>query len=467
MQKQIFRKYDIRGVVGTSFLISEVYKLSQAIVSYFLDTNQEAKRVVVAMDGRTHSQEIYEHVAKAVTDSGLDIYFLGVCPTPVLLHALHNLPVDAGIMITASHNTKEYNGFKLYNNKKSLFGDDISTIWGMYQQGVAVKSEYVGKVVPCPIIDQYVDVLYQRFPYLSQYDFKMIIDCGNGTVGPVLQKLIKKMDWKDVRLLNVEVDGTFPNHEADPTIKENMTQLIMELKNNPEYFGVGFDGDGDRMIGLTNQGEIVLGDVMLSLFAQDMLKEDHSEKVSVVYDVKSTSVVPEVVVAGNGEAIISQTGCSFIQRKMDEVGALLGGELSGHYFFRDRHEGYDDALYAMLRLFDVVIKQQSSIYDLLAQLPQKHASCEIRIPCDDLKKEFVVEKIGDHLHSAGWRISKVDGVRAEHDKGWGLLRISNTQPVVSFRCEADTKQDVQMIKAEFSKALQGHISSDLIEKHLS
>jgi phosphomannomutase len=309
--------------------------------------------------------------------------------------------------------------------------------------------------------------LFQRFPYLAQYDFKMMIDCGNGTVGPVLQKLIKKMDWKNIRLLNVEVDGNFPNHEADPTVKANMTQLIAELKKEPEYFGVGFDGDGDRMIGITNQGEIILGDIMLSLFAQDMLQEKQDDKISVVYDIKSSSVVSEVVSAGNGEAIISQTGCSFIQKKMDETGALLGGELSGHYFFRDRHQGYDDALYAMLRLFDVVVKQRSSVYDLLAKLPQKHASCEIRIPCDDLKKEFIVEKIGDHLDSVGWKISKVDGIRAEHAKGWGLLRASNTQPVVSFRCEAATKQDVKMIKAEFGKALKSHICSDLIDQHLS
>lgn len=467
MQKQIFRKYDIRGVVGTSFLISEMYKLSQAIVSYFLETNKGAKRVVVAMDGRTHSQEIYDQVSKGVIDSGLDIYFLGVCPTPVLLHALHNLPVDAGIMITASHNTKEYNGLKLYNNKKSLFGNDISTIWERYQQGASVESDVMGKIVPCPIIDQYVDVLYQRFPYLAQYDFKMMIDCGNGTVGPVLQKLIEKMDWKNIRLLNVEVDGNFPNHEADPTVKENMAQLIAELQKDSEYFGVGFDGDGDRMIGVTNQGDIVLGDVMLSLFAQDMLQEQEEKPVTVVYDVKSSSVVSEVVVAGNGESVISQTGCSFIQKKMDETGALLGGELSGHYFFRDRHQGYDDALYAMLRLFDVIVKQQSSVYDLLAKLPQKHTSCEIRIPCDDLKKEFVVGKIGDHLGNIGWKISTVDGVRAEHEKGWGLLRASNTQAMVSFRCEAATKQDVKMIKTEFGKALRSHISSDLIDQHLS
>lgn len=466
MQKQIFRKYDIRGVVGVSFLIPEVYKLSQAIVSYFKSENKKIKRIVVAMDGRVHSQAIYEQVSRAITDSGLDIYFLGVCPTPVLLHALHNLPVDAGIMITASHNTQEYNGLKLYNNKKSLFGDAISAIWELYNQGAKIESLAIGKIIPCPIIDQYVDVLYQRFPYLAQYDFKMIIDCGNGTVGPVLKKLIEKMDWKNIRLLHAEVDGTFPNHEADPTVKENMKQLIAELQKNPEYFGVGFDGDGDRMIGLTSNGEVILGDVMLSLFAQDMLQEHPDEKIIVVYDVKSSSIVAEVVALGKGQAIISQTGCSFIQKKMDETGALLGGEVSGHYFFRDRHQGYDDALYSMLRLFDVIIKQRKSVYELLDRLPLKHASAEIRIPCNDTTKELIVDRIGDQLENQGWKISKVDGIRAEHARGWGLLRASNTESVVSFRCEAASPEDVLMIKNEFSKVLKIHIASDLIDQHL-
>jgi phosphomannomutase len=348
-----------------------------------------------------------------------------------------------------------------------LYGDDIIAVQELYEKKITVtKAESPGKVIPCPIIDQYVDVLYQHFPYLSQYDFKMVLDCGNGTVGPVLKKLVEKMEWKDVHLLNAEVDGTFPNHEADPTVKKNMLQLITELKNRSGYFGIGFDGDGDRMIGVTDQGELILGDVMLALFAQDMLQEERDDKVSIVYDVKSSSLVEEVVERGNGTALVSRTGCSFIQEKMDESGALLGGELSGHYFFRDRHQGYDDALYAMLRLFDVLVKQRASMTELLAKLPQKHASLEIRIPCDDLQKELIVTKIGDHLRDGGWKISKVDGVRAERASGWGLLRASHTQPAVSFRCEAQTEKDVCMIKDEFSKALKLHICPTIIDQHL-
>lgn len=469
MQKQIFRKYDIRGVVGTSFLISEVYNVTRAIVAYFLEKKPDVKRIAIGKDARIHSSEIYAEVARAVTDSGLDVYCLGVCPTPVLLHTLHNLPVDAGIMITASHNTKEYNGLKLYLDKKPLFGNDIVTIQQYHEQKKMVeKSGVAGKIIPCPVVDQYVDVLYQRFPYLSQYDFEMVIDCGNGTVGPVLQKLIEKMEWSQIILLNAEVDGTFPNHEADPTVAKNMVQLTDELKKHSGYFGIGFDGDGDRMIGFAESGEMILGDVLLALFAQDMLKELKNENVSVAYDIKSSSLVQEVVEQGGGKAIVSPTGCSYVQQKMDESQALLGGEVSGHYFFRDRHEGYDDALYAMLRLFDVLVKQRATMYQLLEKLPKKHASCEIRIPCDDLKKELIVKKIGDRFgKTVGWKISKIDGVRVEHEKGWGLLRASHTQPAMSFRCEAVTKQDVKMIKSEFSKALKEHLCSDIVDQHLS
>ena len=468
MQKQIFRKYDIRGVVGSSLLISEAYRLAQAIVVYFLKHNKDAKRVVIGMDVRIHSEAIYQEVAKAVVEAGLDIYFLGVCPTPLLLYVLHNLPVDAGIMITASHNTKEYNGFKLYNKKKSLYDEDIAAVYQLYVDKQSLPKVAVpGKIVPCPIIDQYVDVLYQHFPHLSQYDFKMIIDCGNGTVGYVLRKLIQKMEWKHIYLLHEEADGTFPNHEADPTVKENMMQLIDELQKHSGYFGVGFDGDGDRMIGVTSEGEMIFGDVMLALFAQDMLQDHKEDNISIVYDVKSSSLVQDVITAGNGTGLVSQTGCSFVQKKMDESGALLGGELSGHYFFRDRHEGYDDALYAMLRLFAILARRRLTMDELLAEVPRKHVSCEIRIPCDDLQKELIVAQIGDQFGLEGWKISKVDGIRAEHAKGWGLLRASHTQPAVSFRCEADTQQDVVMIKDKFSKALKLHIHADIIDQYLS
>lgn len=464
MQKHIFNKYDIRGKVGVDLVLGQVDRLAHAIIAYYKKHYPNLERIAVALDGRKYSQQIYDKVSKAIVDAGLQVYFLGVCPTPIFVYSLYHLPVQAGIMITGSHMPAEYNGFKLYLDKKCVWGKEVQEIYQLFIDGVFVASDKVGKVVPSPILDQYVETLWNDFSYLSQYDFSMVIDCSHGSVGPVINKVIKKMGWKHVKVLHDNVDPAFPIHDPNPSDVRNMRKLHTELQKNDCSFGIGFDGDASCMIGMEQDGTLILGDRLLALFAQDVLK--HQRNATIVYDVKSSMLVEEVIEQSGGIPVVSSSGAPLVKNKVDQVHAAIGGEVTGHYFFQDRHPGYDDGIYALFRLLDILVKERKSLYELLALLPKTYSSYEIRIPCVEEEKHEIVQDVGKFiLAQKGWKVSTIDGVRAEINEGWGLLRACHTQPMVSFRCEARNKDDLLTLKKEFKELLKHRIKSDVLKEY--
>lgn len=465
MQKHIFNKYDIRGIIGTELMIEEVEQLTHAIVSFYKKQNPGLTKIAVAMDGRIHSSEIYKKVSQVIVSCGLQVHFLGVCPTPVFVFGLYHLPVQAGIMITGSHHSKEYNGFKLYLDKKSVWGDQIQEIYELYQQKVDETAVLLGKILPTPIVDQYIESLWQKFAHLSQYDFSLIIDCAHGVAGPVIKKLIQKMKWKRVQTMNDIVDGTFPTHEPDPSDDHNMKDLRAAVLKTGNSFGIGFDGDAGRMIAMEECGSLVLGDKLFALFARDILR--NKKHASVVCDITCSLLVRDVIEQQGGTTVVSSVGAPLVKDAMEKSGALLGGEMSGYYFFKDRHEGYDDGIYVMCRLLDILVQERKSLHEILMTLPELYSSYEVRIPCLQDQKYDIIKQVSDVVAVQNkWKVSQVDGVRAEIGQGWGLLRACNTQPMMSFRCEAKDKQELLEIKKEFKELLKPHIANDVLKNLL-
>lgn len=462
MQKHIFNKYDIRGIIGTELCIDEVEQLTHAIISFYKKQSPSLAKIAVAMDGRIHSPEIYQKVSQAIVSCGLQVYFLGLCPTPVFVFGLYHLPVQAGIMITGSHHSKEYNGFKLYLDKKSVWGNQIQEIYQLYQQKVDETAQSLGKVLPSPILDQYIESLWQNFAHLSQYDFSLIIDCAHGVAGPVIKKLIQKMKWKHVQCMNDLIDGTFPTHEPNPLDSYNMKDLHKAVLKTGASFGIGFDGDAGRMMAIDEDGLLILGDKLLALFARDILR--NKKHAPIVCDITCSLLVRDVIEQQGGRTIESCVGAPLVKEAMEKSGALLGGEMSGYYFFKDRHPGYDDGIYTMFRLLDLLVQERKSLHDLLKTLPEKYSSYEVWIPCLQEQKYDIIKQVSDVVKRQDkWKVSQVDGVRAEIGEGWGLLRACNTQPMVSFRCEAKNKQELLEIKKEFKELLKPHIAYDVLK----
>lgn len=451
MQDHIFRLYDIRGKVGSELVISHVEALTHAIALYFKQHKPTVKTVAVGADGRTHSPEIKELICKALQESGLDVLFVGVCPSPVLYFSLFNEPVDAGIMITASHNGPEYNGLKICLGTDSVWGAQIQEIKKLYHQRERILLATLGTYQEVPVIDQYVAWLKNHFKHLVGLPLKAVVDCGNGAGGTVMPKLVAAMEWPHISLLYEQVDGAYPNHEADPTVEENMHDVKQLLKTADLAFGVGLDGDCDRMAAMTKKGELVQGDKLLAVFAREIIKQHPG--ATIVFDIKCSSGLSEVLTEWHAKPYMSPSGHSIIKGAMKKEHALLGGELSCHFFFKDRYFGYDDAFYAMLRLFELV-SGGATLDQLLACFPHKVSTREYRIECDQDKMATIVHSVHDSfLDKPGMELVTIDGVRVTMKHGWGMLRASNTQPVLCLRFEANTKEQVYAIKEQFIEAL--------------
>lgn len=357
MLSTIFREYDIRGKVGSELIIDQVYPLTQAIAFYFVHHNPAVKTVLVGMDVRSHSPEIKDAVIKALKDSGIDVIFIGVCPTPVLYFGLYTLPVQAGIMITASHNPPEYNGLKLCLGNHSVWGLQVKEIYALYKEKAHLPSAQQGILSSYNLIDDYISWLLAHFKHLRNSTISAIIDCGNGTAGTVVPQLIDRLGLRNVRLLCVNVDQT-PKHEADPTKEKNMQDVKQALLANKPTIGIGLDGDADRMAAMTESGQLIPGDQLLAFFSNDIL-ERHPH-ASIVMDIKSSSALVDFLANKQAVAHLAPSGHAIIKDYMRTYNALLGGELSCHFFFKDRYFGYDDGIYAALRLLEIVDEKQQS-----------------------------------------------------------------------------------------------------------
>ncbi len=465
MHDTIFRMYDIRGKVGIELLIPQTYDLIRALAVYLVEKQPMLKTVVVGMDGRTHSPLIKDEVCRALLDSGLDVIFLGVCHSPLMYFSLRSLPVDAGIMITASHNPKEYNGFKICLGTESLWGEAFQEIKQLYKQKVSLFAPARGVYREESIIPHYVRYLAQCFPQLVGMSSSMIFDCGNGATGVVIPELIETMQWKKARVLCAEVDGTYPNHDADPVVDENMRDVKQVLQETDAVVGIGFDGDGDRMAAMTKQGYLVAGDQMLALLSAAHIRQYPG--AAIVCDIKSSSVLLDVIEQQGGRAVLSPSGHSLIKRAMKQCDAKIGGELSGHFFFSDYYFGYDDGVYAALRLLSLLQEQQTTLHDLVNRLPVKVSSPEFRLACDEDKKHEIISAVRTTLAlRSDVQLNIIDGVRATFPIGMGILRASNTQPVLSMRFEADTRHDLQELKEVFIKAMAPYLDESLLQKEL-
>ena len=463
MKDTIFREYDIRGKVDEELFIKDMYDLTRAIVYYFLQHNPTIKTIAVGMDGRTHSPAIKKEMCRAITDSGLNVFFLGICPSPALYFALHTEPVDAGLMITASHNTKEYNGIKICLGTESIWGKALQTIKLLYKEKKHVDSNQTGIIQEYPILPNYINWLCNHFNDLRDMDLNIVVDCGNGTAGTVLPELIQAMNWKHISLLYPEVDGTYPNHEADPTVLHNMLDVKQQLKTTNALFGVGLDGDCDRMAVMTKNGTLIPGDQLLALFTYHVLQANPN--AAIVFDIKSSSGLIELLEQWKAKPVMSPSGHSIIKNMMAQHDAVLGGELSCHFFFHDRYFGYDDGIYSMLRLFEIVKKTHQSIDELIAFFPHKESSPEFRLACHDEKKKPIIQALQHYFSEQDKaKLITLDGVHVTFPFGWGIVRASNTQPALSMRFESDTKKGLEKVIDSFYTALHPHLTKQALQE---
>lgn len=452
MQSTIFREYDIRGQVGDELVLDEVYNLGRAIATYLIMNNPRVRTIILGADGRTHSPEMKRHLSRACNDAGLDVIYIGLCPTPVMYFAMHTMNVDAGLMITASHNTKEYNGIKMCMGKSSIWGEHIQVIKDLFYKQQFIKKRRVGVYYQRALIPTYISWLKMQFYHLVNYDIPIIFDCAHGAAATVLPLLIQTMGWKNATLLYAGIDGTFPAHEADPVVAKNMKMLKQEVRIQQAALGIGFDGDGDRMAPMTQDGTIVFGDQLLALFAIDVLKKNKNS--TIVFDVKCSSGLIEKINDLGGKPCLSATGHSIIKNRMLQEHALLGGELSCHFFFADHYFGYDDGIYAALRLLSLIKREHKSLVELIADFPHRISTPEIRLSCTHVNTKTVVQAVERNFNKLpGVELLTIDGVRVTRGNKWGLIRSSNTQPMVSLRFEADTLQGLIDIKNEFIAVL--------------
>ncbi|MCK4265317.1 phosphomannomutase/phosphoglucomutase [Candidatus Babeliales bacterium] len=455
MNQNIFREYDIRGIVDKEFDIEETYLLTKGILSYFLQKNPKTSKVILGYDGRIHSHAIKENAIKAITELGINVVDIGLCPTPVFYYSLFNSSVNSGIMITASHNPKEYNGIKICLDKKMVWGNQIQEVKQLIQnKNFAPTSHANGSVSTFDATSEYINWIENNFKHLKNIKVNAAIDCGNAVSSTVVPRLIEQMGWKNIKILCEEIDGTFPNHQADPTTLKNMQCVLNELKSNPSLkLGLGLDGDADRMNPMTQSGYLVPGDKLLSIYSQQVLEKNPG--AAVVFDIKSSLGLIEALKALGAKGCIAPSGHSLIKEAMVENNALLAGELSCHFFFKDRYFGYDDGIYAMVRLFEILHTTKKSLEELLKAFPKKVSSNEIRISCKEEDKKEIINSVKKFFASKKCKeIITIDGIRAQMDYGWGLARASNTQSVISLRFESDDKNNLEKIKEDFLQALK-------------
>ena len=444
MNPEIYREYDIRGVIGEDIREDEFVVLGKGFGTYF---NRLGKRkIALGRDCRLSSAKIRDGVAEALISTGCDVVDVSVCPTPTLYYAIRHLKADGGIMITASHNPPQYNGFKICSGFDTIYGEEIQKVRRLiegadFATGKGTHSSY-------EIIEPYIDMITRDIRVVP--GIRVGFDAGNGTGGPVGVKILRSLGC-EVHDLYCDMDGSFPNHEPDPTVLDNMKDLIEEVRRHSLNLGIGVDGDGDRIGVVDSSGTIVFGDMLLLIFSRDILVEHPG--ATIISEVKCSDRMYKDIEAHGGNAIMWKTGHSLIKNKMKESKALLAGEMSGHMFFADRYFGYDDAIYASCRLLEILSKTGKSLIELLEDVPKSYATPEIRVECPDAKKFELVGRLKDEF-SKRYKIIDVDGVRIVFADGWGLVRASNTQPVLVLRFEAQSKGRLDEIRTMVERAIE-------------
>jgi phosphomannomutase / phosphoglucomutase len=430
MNPDIFREYDIRAIAGEDITEDEVHLLGKGIGTYL--KARGCTRLAVGQDCRLTSDAYAARLIDGLTGAGCDVIDIGVCPTPLLYFSIQFLKQEGGVMVTASHNPKEYNGFKICMGPDSVHGKDIQEIRQIIDDRAFTEGN--GTRSARNVTDDYQAYIRQNIDLPNP--LRVGVDAGNGTGGVVAVPLLKALGC-EVHDLYCDMDGTFPNHEADPTVLDNLQDLIALVKEKGLDVGIGYDGDSDRIGVVDEQGRIIYGDKLMILFSREILSRKPG--ATFISEVKCSQVMYDDITRNGGRAIMWKTGHSLIKSKMRDENAALAGEMSGHMFFEDRYLGYDDAIYASCRLLEILSKTGKRISELLADVPETVTTPEIRVECPDRKKFKVVGKVTDYFRER-YRVIDIDGVRVLFDDGWGLVRASNTQPALVLRFEAMTEE---------------------------
>ncbi len=437
MNKKILRKYDTRGIVGEDITEDVALELGKSFGTHMV--RQGAKHVTAGRDGRLTSEAFEAVMIEGILSTGIDVTDIGLCPVPVLYFSLFNLDVDGGIMVTASHNPPEFNGFKVCRDKSTIFGDEIQELGRIADSGEFAKGK--GSLTTHDLVKDYKQYLEDNIHIPG--GLKVAVDAGNGTAGFVVVPVLKALGC-EVTPFFCDVDGRFPNHHPDPTLPENLTELIDAVTGSDIPIGLAYDGDSDRLGVIDEHGEIIWGDRLMIIFSRALLEEHPG--ATIIGEVKCSQHMYNDIEKHGGNGIMWKTGHSLIKSKMKETGALLAGEMSGHLFFADRYFGYDDAIYASLRLLEILAKTGKTPCELLADVPKSFVTPEIRAECTDEKKFDIVQRATDFFKSE-YEVNDVDGARVKFPHGWGLVRASNTQPVLVLRFEADTEEHLEEIKS--------------------
>ncbi len=449
----LFREYDLRGIVGQELTESITEQVARAYCTYVKDRG--VKTISVGRDGRLSSPALHKALVRGLLAGGLNVVDIGICPSPLVYFSLFQLPIDGGIMITGSHNAAEYNGLKICIGKEAIHGEEIQALRAVMETGVFVSG--AGTLSAHPIIPDYLTYLKKSFAHVNAKRLHVVIDCGNGVAALVAQQALELLGCR-VTGLYCDLDGRFPNHHPDPTVLENLDDLIQAVKEHKADAGIGYDGDADRIGTIDEQGNVLWGDRLMVVYARDILAAKPGS--TIISEVKSSQSLYDDIAKHGGRPIMWKTGHSLIKAKMKIEQAVLAGEMSGHMFFADRYFGYDDAIYASCRLVEILAKTPQPLSALVADLPKTSVTPEIRVDVSDTVKFTLVRQVQDRLalclktreplgpsKSVLRDVITIDGVRAIFDDGWGLIRASNTQPALVLRFEATSPERLAAIRA--------------------
>ncbi len=437
MNQNIFREYDIRGIVGEQLTDETVETLSFAIGTFF--RRNGAKRIAIGYDARESSPRFCEILTNGLNAAGCDVVLIGMVPTPVLYHTTFTQNVDGGVMITGSHNPSNHNGFKISLGTDSLFGSQIREIGAIALAGVFENG--TGKVETIEVLDEYCRDIASRVA-LANRKLKVVVDAGNGMGGVTAVSVYRSLGVEVIELFT-EPDSTFPNHHADPTVEENLHDLIAAVRDHKADLGIAFDGDGDRIGVVDETGRIIWGDELMIPISRSVLAENPG--ATIISEVKCTQTLFDDIAAHCGTPLMWKAGHSIIKAKMKETGALLAGEMSGHIFFADRFYGFDDACYVGARLVEMLSETDKPFSSFFANIPTTYSTPELRMPCPDEIKFDVVARVAEHF-ARDHNVITIDGARIQFENGWGLVRPSNTQAILVLRFEAVSAFDLVKIR---------------------
>jgi phosphomannomutase/phosphoglucomutase len=433
----IFREYDIRGVVDADLNDTSVELLGKGIGTFM--RRNGAKSLSIGGDVRLSTEQLRKALMKGLQSTGVDVVDVGAVPTPVQYFSMHYLKVDAGVMITGSHNPPEFNGFKITLNNAPVYGPDIQTIKDLILNEDFEIGE--GNYSAEEVMDAYKEKIKSDIHF--DRPLKVVLDSGNGAGALVAHDLIKEMGAETIDLFDWP-DGNFPNHHPDPTVVDNIQKLIETVKKEKADIGIGYDGDADRIGVVDENGEIIWGDRLMIIFSRDILQ--NIPGAPIIFEVKCSQALPEMIERFGGKPLMWRTGHSNLKKKMKEVKSPFAGEMSGHLFFADRYYGYDDAIYASARLIELLSKSDKKASEILGDVPKYYSTAEIRAEAKNDEEKFKIAEAAKAYFSANYEVIDVDGVRIQFGDGWGLVRASNTQPVLVLRFEANTEERLNEIQ---------------------